>query len=383
MHLIRKLRSLTKQGLYISLATVILILIIEIILRLGAFVWYNWSEYYLFYGFHGLVGKVGISPWWTFDGKYYKFPPNYILKGAAGQGSEKAKINSHGFRGPDFEIEKKDDIFRTVCMGGSSTFGFHNNDDDTYPFELEQLFKQQKLVNKKVEVVNAGFPYYNTGSIKSLLQNEILKLDPDLITIYSAYNDIDWPINISFIYKFNLWLQQHSMMYLVMKNLLNTDLIYYKIRFKLEKNISLKLDKNEFEREIELKVRRYRENLKNIIDICRNNNIILIFIKQPMTNNFLRSRRHFNSYEEEYKATLKDFKSDNFNSKTDLLILVHRRFIDEMQKLADQYNIQVVDNIKIVDNNRKRLASHVHLTKEANQKLAHQIKATIESIRLP
>ena len=80
---------------------------------------------------------------------------------------------------------------------------------------------------------------------------------------------------------------------------------------------------------------------------------------------------------------LKLSKSDNFNSKTDLLIIVHHRFIDEMEKLADQNNIQVVDNIKIVDNNRKRLASHVHLTKEANRKLAHQIKKTIESIHLP
>jgi hypothetical protein len=59
-------------------------------------------------------------------------------------------------------------------MGESSTFGYHNSDTGTYPFLLEQLFRQQpRFAN--VEVINAGFPYYNSGSIRSLLESELLK----------------------------------------------------------------------------------------------------------------------------------------------------------------------------------------------------------------
>src|SRR5215510_10903008 len=83
------------KGLSIACAS---ILILEIVLRLAAFGWYH-SEYYLFYGFHRWIGRVGINPFSTFEGDYYKFPPNYVLKGAAGQGLETAAINSHGFRG--------------------------------------------------------------------------------------------------------------------------------------------------------------------------------------------------------------------------------------------------------------------------------------------
>src|SRR5262249_10576001 len=97
-----------------------MILALEVILRIGAFAWYHYSEYHLFYGFHNWVGRVGINPWSTVDGEYYKFPPNYTLKGGLGQGSETAAINSHGFRGPDFETVKPKGVFRVACLGESS-----------------------------------------------------------------------------------------------------------------------------------------------------------------------------------------------------------------------------------------------------------------------
>jgi len=78
------------------------ILLLEVILRIAAFAWYH-SEYYLFYGIHNWVGKVGINPWSTYGGEYYKFPPNYVLKGANGQGDETASINSQGFRRARFQ----------------------------------------------------------------------------------------------------------------------------------------------------------------------------------------------------------------------------------------------------------------------------------------
>jgi hypothetical protein len=360
------------------IATILVIIILESVLRIGAFAFNNWSRYYLFYGFQGLIGRVGISPWWTYDGNYYKFPPQYKLQGSAGQASETASINSQGFRGPEFNAFKRPDIFRIVCMGGSSTFGFHNNDDETYPFQLENLFKKNSIKNNKVEVINAGFPYYNTGSIKALLINEILDLNPDLVTLYTAYNDIDWPLKITPAFRMNLWLQQHSVIYLLLKKLINSDLLYYKLRFKIEKNLPISLNKDNYEKDLELKVQRYRSNLSEIMQICRKNDIKLILIKQPMTNNFLRSRKHFRTYEEEYKATLQDYKSENFNSQTDLLILVHYRLIKEMQRLAENNNIPIVDNIALVDDDRKRLASHVHLTQEANLKLAEQLHKTIK-----
>src|SRR5262249_54335367 len=164
------MRRLLRDSAKVLFITCALIIFFEVVLRLAASAWYQ-SQYYLFYGFHNWVGKVGINPWSTVQGEYYKFPPNYILKGAAGsgQGLGTASINSHGFRGPDFETIKPKGVFRVVCLCESSTFGFRDRDNETYPFILGRLFAQQKL---PVEDINAGFPYYNSGSIFSLLREK-------------------------------------------------------------------------------------------------------------------------------------------------------------------------------------------------------------------
>jgi hypothetical protein len=109
-----------------------------------------------------------------------------MLQGAAGQASEKASINSFGFRGPEFPLIKPARVCRIINMGGSSTFGFRNSDRGTYPFQLEELF-QQHPSSLKVEVINAGFPYCNTGSMLSLLRDELFHYSLDDFTLYVAY----------------------------------------------------------------------------------------------------------------------------------------------------------------------------------------------------
>src|SRR5215813_13942422 len=96
--------------------TCLLLLSLEGVLRFGAFLWFHHSQYYLLYGFHTMAGKVGINAWQTSTGEYYKFPPNYIVRGAAGQASETASINSLGFRGPEFQASKPEGVFRIICM---------------------------------------------------------------------------------------------------------------------------------------------------------------------------------------------------------------------------------------------------------------------------
>jgi len=79
------MRRLLRDSAKVLFITCALIIFFEVVLRLAASAWYQ-TQYYLFYGFHNWVGKVGINPWSTVQGAYYKFPPNYILKGAAGSG---------------------------------------------------------------------------------------------------------------------------------------------------------------------------------------------------------------------------------------------------------------------------------------------------------
>ena len=117
----------------VALKLGLVVLFLEVALRAATWFAYGRDPYYLLYGFQGAVSQVNVSPWSVFTGRHYKYPPNYALRGAAGQAGETAHTNALGFRGPDFEPVKPPGTLRVFCMGGSSTFGFHNDDDETYP----------------------------------------------------------------------------------------------------------------------------------------------------------------------------------------------------------------------------------------------------------
>jgi len=122
---------------------------------------------------------------------YFKFFPNetkYIKDIDSGQTFPVA-INSHGFRGKDFAISKPDDVIRVLTLGASSTFGFFNKDDETYPYLLEQRLNKRCHGPKRFEVINFAIPDAEADEIWAMFVAEGLALDPDVITFYEGRND--------------------------------------------------------------------------------------------------------------------------------------------------------------------------------------------------
>lgn len=347
------------------------ILILEMMLRFGAFIWYDYSQYHLYYGFHRLAGKVGINPSSTETGNHYKFPPNYVLHDARGQAGETAAINSQGFRGPEFQVAKQPGTFRVVCLGESSTFGFHNGDTETYPFLLEEIFRE-KPGTMRVEVINAGFPYYNSGSILSLLQSEILSLEPDLLTIYSAYNDAHWPLHIGPLDRLTSWIRDHSMLSWTMKETILKD------RFVMT---TVRVDRESFEAQTSQIVARYRRTYEAIIAIARTHRIPIVVIKQPMTARYthIQERQYRRSYEEEYQSVRRKFEAGRKLMPIEIQLLVHHRLLSELEAVVRREHVELVDNVAIVDQDRRLMASYVHLSAEANLRLARALKPVIEA----
>jgi hypothetical protein len=251
---LRRLARVMTSGL-------IVVLFLETILRLGAFIWFHYSLYYLYYGFHEVAGGAVISPWSTNTGKHYKFPPHHVLQGAAGQASEKASINSLGVRGPEFQPIIPAGVFRIISMGESSTFGFRNSDGGTYPFQLEELF-QQHSASLKVEVINAGFPYYNTGSILSLLREELVHYSPDILTLYVAYNDAGWPLEVGSLSRTIFWIQQHSIVYVFLKTYILTDQNVMQVHRRFQRFFHKTVVSIAFEHQMTRISTRFHENLK-------------------------------------------------------------------------------------------------------------------------
>lgn len=369
-----RIGKIFKDGAKVLLGTCVLFLLLEIIFRLGAFFYLKDGKYYLLYGLPALAGRVGASPWSTHSGGYYKFPPHSVIRGASGQGEGTASINSHGFRGPDFLAAKPKGVFRIICLGGSSTFGFRDSDVGTYPFLLQKLLRKEGL---KVEVINAGFPYYNTGSIVSLLKEELLNYKPDLITLYAAYNDTSWPLSVDFLGKTVLWIQAESVAFLLTSDYLSQSPSMAKLRRRLpEKIIPQKFPRAELEEQLAPLAQRYRENVQAIVRSAKERQIPVVLIKQPMTTD--NDKYASVSYEEEYRSIMNKLENGERLTAAQVWMVKHHRLLEELEKIAQEEKLPMVNNIQIVDRDRRRLASWVHLTEEANQRLAEALAVVIK-----
>ncbi len=96
-------------------------------------------------------------------------------------------INSKGFRGPEFRIEKPRGTIRIIALGDSCTF----LGERSYPERLEEKLRKA-FPGRSLEVINMAVPGYSSFQGLRLLERQAIMLRPDLVTVFFGWND-HWP----------------------------------------------------------------------------------------------------------------------------------------------------------------------------------------------
>ncbi|MDB3956848.1 SGNH/GDSL hydrolase family protein [Candidatus Nitrosopelagicus sp.] len=98
-------------------------------------------------------------------------------------------INSLGFRGEEFDVNKDESVFRIFMLGGSTVFGTGaSSNSQTIPAQLEKKL-DLLFLDQRIEVINGGISGANSKSEKMFVQETIFDYSPDLIIIYDGWND--------------------------------------------------------------------------------------------------------------------------------------------------------------------------------------------------
>ncbi|MCB1851860.1 MAG: SGNH/GDSL hydrolase family protein [Gammaproteobacteria bacterium] len=99
-------------------------------------------------------------------------------------------INSHGFRGPELKNPKPTKSLRIAFLGASTTFCAEVSSNElTWPHLVAQQL-QENYPNIPIEYVNGAVPGYTVSSSLRNLRERIAPLEPDIIIIYHATNDL-------------------------------------------------------------------------------------------------------------------------------------------------------------------------------------------------
>lgn len=95
---------------------------------------------------------------------------------------EKVKTNNLGFRNiSNTKTVKDKDTFRVIMVGDSFIFGHGLTNEQTIPAVLVKIFEDQKVTNRKVEVINAGVPGYSPDPEYRQIVENLIPFRPDLI----------------------------------------------------------------------------------------------------------------------------------------------------------------------------------------------------------
>ena len=118
----------------------------------------------------------------------YQYLGNYLLLEPK-QDDLTFTTSSHGFRGPEFEIEKEPGTYRIFIVGGSVVMGFGaSSDEATIAGFLQKSYDESDL-NGKIEVINAGVSGAVVFEETDMIKEYLLQFEPDLIIGYDGGND--------------------------------------------------------------------------------------------------------------------------------------------------------------------------------------------------
>lgn len=352
---------------------VIPLVILESLGRMAAFTINDFNPYYLTYGFKnaGLRLTYDAVPQ---DG-YFKFKPNtYVTQGPLPHLRIRSRINNIGLRGNDVQVSRPERSVRVVTLGGSSTFGYHARDDHTYSALLQK--RLERRFDGKVEVINAGVPNFDSENILNIFRNEMIEYSPDIITMYTGYNDAIGILDMSAAESVSSWLYDHSALYVGVAKALSK-VLEFNMHSKWTSYVSAPSPEY-IAKQISLHNRKYRRNVTAVIELARSRGIKVILIRQPMALTY-RADPNRPDYADSVRTMRARVERGKPLSRDAVSLLIHAGLMDTLREIAAEYSIPVVDNVAIVDARKERLLTYVHLSEEGNDALSAELAKVVES----
>jgi len=117
----------------------------------------------------------------------YVLKPNFKT---APEAKQQASHNSLGFRGKETTWKKPAGVFRIVTTGGSSVYGQSESSDAAVWSQKLEDDLNAAGGGRKFEVVNTGCSGWSSFEMLINLELRALDLNPDLVIVYEAINDM-------------------------------------------------------------------------------------------------------------------------------------------------------------------------------------------------
>lgn len=307
------------------------------------------------------------------------------------------RINNHGFRGEDFATEKAPGTIRILTLGASSTFGYHDRDDETYPFLLGRDLAQAAPPGTRFEVINFAIPHATSDNILAMFLAEGLELHPDFVTFYEGANDsVEYePRSTSVMMSLRNTLARYSLLVAFIDSIVP---------------VSESMDSDWWWSDdlAKLRSRKFLANLDRLAAACRSHGATLVVATQQLKSSLVPDDQIRGvTYDDEVALVRQKLARNEleagrgevsglvFKLRTNAqqeegarvaamwaparVLLMHSRLMEDLRGWAARNDIALVDVIHELDQRRDLMVNWVHLKAEANAIVA---RAFAQAIRV-
>jgi lysophospholipase L1-like esterase len=112
----------------------------------------------------------------------------------AGMTSGRITINKLGFRGPEVTMPKPAKTLRLAFLGASTTWCAEVSSNEKVWPEIVTRELQRSFPGRQIDYINGGVPGYTLSASLKNLEHRIAPLEPDVIVIYHAANELSGEI---------------------------------------------------------------------------------------------------------------------------------------------------------------------------------------------
>lgn len=304
---------------------------------------------------------------------YSKYNPNqirYTYDAITGEVYQ-ASINARGFRGSDFKDLKRPGVVRVVALGASSTFGYHNRDDLTYPAQLERML-DERCPERDFEVVNLGIPHLLSDEIVALFLAEGLPLSPDVVTFYEGFNDSGsghtkarkLVAERSALKRLHRWTRERFVVVAFIDALVSE-------RTK-------RFSGQQLEAHMAGKAEYFVANLGLLADAVEEVGAELLIARQQARSLLvLREDLHGVSFHDEMALVREKLDREGWLSRDERNFLTYESLLNALEPWASERGVRLVDTLGALDPHRAEIVSWVHLSHEGNRIIADTLASAI------
>lgn len=126
----------------------------------------------------------------TVESLYWTDPQSKLRIPIAGKSAGPVMINSLGFRGPEIAVPKPPGTVRIAFLGASTTFCAEVSSNEAVWAHQTVRHLERRFPGARFDYVNAAVPGYVLETMTRALEIRVAPLQPDVIVIYEAANDL-------------------------------------------------------------------------------------------------------------------------------------------------------------------------------------------------